>query len=267
MNAFMSALRDRVAAAAAEIPHPPGGAAPLRAVGLTKHYRGKVALEHVDLELGAGESLLLLGPNGAGKTTLLHLCAGLLVPDAGEVYLGGTPARLERARAAIGLVPQALAVYPRLTVRENLAFFARVLGVRRAELRERVDHGLWLCDLAARADDLAGKLSTGMQRRLNFACAVLHRPRVLLLDEPTVGVDARSREHLYAAIEAERRAGVTLVCSTHSLDEAERLADRVLVLHHGRVCADGSPAALFAAHGSCDLHDLLLRLTSAEDAP
>jgi ABC-2 type transport system ATP-binding protein len=240
-------------------------APPLRAVQVTKRYREKVALHPLDLQLSAGESLFLLGPNGAGKTTLLHLCAGVLTPDAGEVYLAGVPARRPRARAALGFVPQALALYPRLTVRENLVFFARVLGVAGSELRERVAHGLALAGLAVRADTLAGTLSLGMQRRLHFACGVLHRPRVLLLDEPTVGVDPQSRAQLHAAIETERRAGASVVCATHQFDEAERFADRVLVLRHGRVCADGAPATLRAEHGARDLQALVLQLTCAED--
>lgn len=145
-----------------------------------------------------------------------------------------------------------------------MAFFARVLGVARAQRTERVRFGLALARLAERADDRAGTLSGGMQRRLNFACAVLHRPRVLLLDEPTAGVDPLSRKQLCAAIEAQRRAGVTVVCSTHLLDDVERLGERVVVMRSGRICADGSPAALMAACGTRDLHATVLRLTGGE---
>ena len=159
----------------------PSPRAPLLALtGVYKRRGGRPALDGVDLEARAGEALVLLGPNGAGKTTLLHVCAGVLAPDAGVVQLlAGGQARAPRdaaARRAIGFVPQALAIYPRLTVRENLTFFARVLGLSGALLDERVAYALRVADLAARASDRASALSGGMQRRLSFACAIVHTP-------------------------------------------------------------------------------------------
>jgi ABC-2 type transport system ATP-binding protein len=193
------------------------------------------ALDGVDIEVRAGESVALFGPNGAGKSTLLQVCAGVIAPDAGTIELAGYGRPSEpSARRAIGYVPQALAVYPRLTVRENLAFFARVLGVPRASREERVAYGLGVAQLEARAGSLAGTLSGGMQRRLSFACGVVHAPALLLLDEPTSGVDAASRAHLYAAIDAQRRQGTAIVCATHHEDEAARVCERVLALAAGR---------------------------------
>jgi ABC-2 type transport system ATP-binding protein len=263
VHANRECATDDDGAPAARRAAPPNGA-PLRTVGLSKRYRGRPALHPCDLQVAAGEALFVLGPNGAGKSTLLGLCAGVIAPDAGEVYLASLPARRPAARAGLGFVPQALAIYPRLTVSENLAFFARVLGVARAELPARVEHGLAVAGLAARGGALAGALSLGMQRRLHFACAVLHRPRVLLLDEPTVGVDPQSRALLHAAIEAQRRSGAAIVCATHLFDEAEQLADRVLVMREARVCAEGTPAALRAQHGARDLRAIVMRLTGGE---
>jgi ABC-2 type transport system ATP-binding protein len=203
------------------------------------------ALDGVDFEVRAGESVALFGPNGAGKSTLLQVCAGIITPDAGEIEIVGYGKPSEpSARRAIGLVPQALAIYPRLTVRENLAFFARVLGVPRALRQERVAYGLFVAQLEARRDSLAGALSGGMQRRLSFACGIVHAPKLLLLDEPTTGVDAASRAHLHEAIEAQRRDGTAIVCATHHEDEAARLCERVVALAVGRAlrAQDGASA-------------------------
>jgi ABC-2 type transport system ATP-binding protein len=207
--------------------------------GVYKQRGGRPALDGADLEAYAGEALVLLGPNGAGKTTLLQVCAGVLSPDAGTARVrssGELRAPHDPvARRAIGFVPQALAVYPRLTTRENLAFFARVLGVPRGLLDERVAGALRIADLTARADERVSALSGGMQRRLSFACAIVHAPRLLLLDEPTTGVDAESRALIYEGIEQLKQQGAAIVCSTHVPDEAARLADRVVVMARGRV--------------------------------
>jgi ABC-2 type transport system ATP-binding protein len=218
----------------------PGPRAPLLALcGVHKQRGGRAALDGVDLEARPGEALVLLGPNGAGKTTLLHVCAGVLVPDAGTVRL--LVAGQQRSpqdpevRRALGFVPQAIAIYPKLTVRENLVFFARVLGLSRGLLEERVAAALRIADLHDRADDRSSALSGGMQRRLSFACAIVHAPKLLLLDEPTVGVDAESRALIYEGIEQLKREGAAIVCSTHVPDEAARLADRVVVMARGRV--------------------------------
>jgi ABC-2 type transport system ATP-binding protein len=233
--------------------------------GLEKRYGRVVALAGIDLDIAAGETLALLGPNGAGKTTLMQLLAGVSKPDAGSVTIGalGNPRRAV-VRRVLGFAPQALAIYPQLTARENLSFFARLYGVTRDLLEARVQLGLELADLLSRADQRAATFSGGMQRRLNLACAVVHRPRLLLLDEPTVGVDPHSRNHLLEAIAGLSHSGLTLVYSTHLMDEAERLCDRVAIVDHGRLLALGERTALCGQHASANLSALFLRLTGKE---
>jgi ABC-2 type transport system ATP-binding protein len=226
----------------------------VRVSGLVKRYRQVQALDGLSLEIARGEALCLLGPNGAGKTTLLHALAGLLRPDAGTVRIGaiGDPTD-PHVRRSIGLVPQSLALYAQLSAAENLRFFGRLSRVPARDLEARVRFGLELAGLSSRADQRAGTLSGGMQRRLNLACALLHGPDLLLLDEPTTGVDAQSRSHLFATVERLKAQGLTVVCSTHSMDEAERLCDRVAVIEAGRVRALGTHAGLLAEHHSADL--------------
>jgi ABC-2 type transport system ATP-binding protein len=237
----------------------------LRVRAVTKHYASTLALSEVELEVAKAETLALLGPNGAGKTTLMRLMAGVERPDAGSVNLEGLgdPAHAD-VRKVIGFAPQALAVYPQLSARENLRFFAELYGVARAQLDARIAYGLELADLKARADQRAGHFSAGMQRRLNLACAVVHRPQLLLLDEPTVGVDPHSRNHLLDSVAALRETGVALIYSTHLMEEAERLCDRVAIMDHGRVLAVGTRDALCAQHGVSGLSALFLELTGGE---
>jgi ABC-2 type transport system ATP-binding protein len=232
---------------------------------------GRAALDGVDLEAQPGEALVLLGPNGAGKTTLLHVCAGVLAPDAGTVQIsaGGALASPSEpsARRAIGFVPQAVAVYPRLTARENLELFGRLFGLSGALLRDRVAGALRIAGLDERARDRAGVLSGGMQRRLSFACAIVHAPKLLLLDEPTTGVDAESRALIYSGIESLKREGTAIVCSTHVPDEAVRLADRVVVMARGRVTAARSRLQLLGAgdERGTSLHEAMHALISPGD--
>lgn len=232
---------------------------------VSKSYGRAVALANVSLGVALGETLALLGPNGAGKTTLMQLLAGVSRPDEGRVSLVGLGEPTQPSvRRALGFAPQALAVYPQLTARENLVFFARLHGVARADLAERVRFGLELSDLASRADHRAGTFSGGMQRRLNLACAVVHKPRLLLLDEPTVGVDPHSRNHLLESVAALRGIGMAMVYSTHLMDEADRLCDRVAIMDRGKLLALGEARALCAAHGCECVGDLFLRLTGKE---
>jgi ABC-2 type transport system ATP-binding protein len=232
---------------------------------LSKRYGQVTAVADIELDVAAGETLALLGPNGAGKTTLLQLMAGVMRPDSGSVTLAGLgEPSLPAVRRAIGFAPQGLAVYPQLSARENLRFFARLYGVARAELDARVQLGLELADLMGRADQRAGTFSGGMQRRLNLACAIVHRPKLLLLDEPTVGVDPHSRNHLLESVAELRGSGVALIYSTHLMDEADRLCDRVAVMDHGRLLALGACAALCHEHACDGLGELFLQLTGEE---
>jgi ABC-2 type transport system ATP-binding protein len=211
----------------------------LAAVGVRKAHGGTLALDGVSVEVGEGEVFGLLGPNGAGKTTLISILAGLSPADAGTVTLFGapfTPADRNRRRL-IGLGTQDLSIYPDLTARENLHFFGKLYGLRGAELSGRVAELLGAVGLADRADDRAGTFSGGMKRRLNLAAAVVHRPRVLFLDEPTTGVDPQSRNHIFEQVKALSAAGMTVIYTSHYLEEVQALCPRLAVLDHGKVRA------------------------------
>jgi ABC-2 type transport system ATP-binding protein len=206
---------------------------------LRKTFGSLVAVEDVSFTVGAGEVFGLLGPNGAGKSTTMNMVVGLLAPDSGIVRLDGEelePTNRE-VRQILGVVPQDLAIYPELTARENLSFFGRLYGIRGRELKERVSEALERTGLSARADDRADTFSGGMKRRLNFGVALLHRPRLLILDEPTVGVDPQSRAHLLECVRTLSHEGVAAVYASHYMEEVEALCQRVAIIDHGRVLA------------------------------
>jgi ABC-2 type transport system ATP-binding protein len=225
-------------------PKPTTGAAVLRVTDAARAFGATRALAGVSLELRPGELLALLGPNGAGKTTLIRGIAGRVRFDGGTVELMGHTLDGANGREALGVVPQEVALYPLLTARENLEAFGNLQGVTRAELSERVKWALDWTGLADRAKDLVKTFSGGMKRRLNIAAGVLHRPRVVLLDEPTVGVDPQSRERIYEMLAALRAEGASLLLTTHQLEEAEARCDRVVILDHGRVIESGTVAEL-----------------------
>jgi ABC-2 type transport system ATP-binding protein len=213
---------------------------PLEVVSLAKHFGQVKAVDGISLELRGGECLGLLGPNGAGKSTLIRGIVGRVIPDTGSVSVFGFPANTSEARSALGWVPQELALYPRLTCRENLAAFGRYHGLSGGILKESVAWCLSWASLEDRADELAKNLSGGMKRRLNMAAGIIHRPRVVLMDEPTVGVDPQSRNRIFEMIEALRGEGAAMIYTTHYMEEAERLCDRVAIIDHGRIIAQGS---------------------------
>jgi ABC-2 type transport system ATP-binding protein len=222
---------------------------PILTVSDVRHAFGaRQALRGVSLEVRAGEIYALLGPNGAGKTTLVRAICGRLKPDGGVVRLAGRdPFGDSQARAALGLAPQALALYPQLTVAENLQTFARLAGVKgRAAVRDAVARAMEVTHTAERAASLVRVLSGGFQRRVNIAAAILADPRLLVLDEPTVGVDQPAREAIAAALRRLRAAGVGVLLVTHDLDQAEGLADRVGFIRDGEKVLEGAPAALIA---------------------
>lgn len=229
----------------------------LSAEGLSKCYGALRAVDDVWLRVRAGEALGLLGPNGAGKSTLLLLLAGALKPDAGTIQVQGQedPTRAS-VRRAIGYVPQTVALYADLTARENLTLFGKLYGLSRAVLRERVLAALALAQLGDRADAKVSTFSGGMQRRLNLAAATVHEPKVLLLDEPTVGVDPQSRAHIFSCIETLKRRGVAIVYSTHYMEEAERLCDNISIIDKGRLLATGRREALIQAFGGASRIEL-----------
>ena len=209
-----------------------------------KRFGATRALAGAGLELARGEWLALLGPNGAGKTTLVRSIAGRVRLDGGEVRLfdtvldGGEAARAARRR--LGVVPQEVALYPLLTAGENLTVFGELLGVTGTELARRREWALDWTGLADRASEPVKRFSGGMKRRLNIACSVLHEPEVVLLDEPTVGVDPQSRERIWEMLEQLRQDGASLLLTTHQLDEAQQVCDRIVIIDHGRDVATGS---------------------------
>jgi len=217
---------------------------------IRKAYNGHVAVAGLTLDVRQGEIFGLLGPNGAGKTTTVSLAVGLLAPDAGTIVLEGlgSPTRPE-VRRRIGIAPQSLAIYDDLTGEENLAFFGKIEGLHGKALRERVQISLEFVGLYDRRADLARAYSGGMKRRLNIAAALVHDPDLVLLDEPPVGVDPQSRNAIFEKIEALRAAGKTVVYTTHYMEEAQRLCDRVGIIDHGRLLALDTVPGLIRAHG------------------
>jgi ABC-2 type transport system ATP-binding protein len=214
----------------------------LQVRSVTKRYGPLVALDNVSLDIARGEFFGLLGPNGAGKSTVMSLIAGLRIPDAGTLVLDGRPLATAgaAARLALGLVPQHIALYPELTAAENLRIFGELYGLRGRDLQTRIDEALLAVQLADRRRDAVKKFSGGMQRRLNLAAALLHRPKLLLCDEPTVGVDPQSRNAIFEYLERLNREGLTIVYSTHYMEEATRLCGRIGIIDHGKILALGS---------------------------
>jgi ABC-2 type transport system ATP-binding protein len=209
---------------------------------VTKRYGSLVALDDVSLDIARGEFFGLLGPNGAGKSTLMSLAAGLRAPEAGTLTLDGvaiTPANPD-ARVALGLVPQSIALYDELSAEQNLRIFGELYGLRGAELRQRIDEALDAVQLSDRRKDQVKNFSGGMQRRLNLIAALLHRPKLLLCDEPTVGVDPQSRNAIFDYLERRNREGLTIIYSTHYMEEATRLCSRIAVIDHGKIHALGT---------------------------
>jgi ABC-2 type transport system ATP-binding protein len=208
--------------------------------GLTKSYGGLVAVSGVSFRAERGETIGLLGPNGAGKTTTVSIVAGLLSADSGEVLIDGRQVKSDTdpVKLKIGLVPQDMALYDQLSARDNLTFFAALYSISGAKAKQAIDDALNLVGLADRAGDKVGTFSGGMKRRLNLAAALLHDPEILLLDEPTVGVDPQSRNAIFDNLEALQKRGKTLIYTTHYMEEAERLCDRIVIVDHGRVIAD-----------------------------
>jgi ABC-2 type transport system ATP-binding protein len=246
--------------------HPGDAPAALTARDIVKTYHGapRPALDGFSVQVPAGEIFGLLGPNGAGKTTAISIMATLLRPDHGSVLIAGTDALAagRRARRHLGFVPQDIALYPRLTIGENLRYFGRLCGLRGTELEERVEACLSLTGLAARERLRVEACSGGMKRRANLAVGLLHRPKVLFLDEPTVGIDAQSRHTILEGLAALARDGVAMIYTTHAMEEAETLCHRVAVMDDGRVIAQGTPRELVARQAGCaNLGELYLQLT------
>jgi ABC-2 type transport system ATP-binding protein len=234
---------------------------------LRKTYGDLVAVQDVSFALGAGEVVGLLGPNGAGKTTTVGMIAGLVTPISGEVLIGGVPLSgdTDPKKRRIGLVPQDLALYDELSALANLRFFGALYDLEPAVLERSIAASLQLVGLTDRARDRVGTFSGGMKRRLNLAAGLLHDPDILLLDEPTVGVDPQSRNAIFSNLETLKARGKALLYTTHYMEEVERLADRVVIIDHGRVIAsdtlDGLQRHAPAGAGRVSLESIFLALT------
>ncbi|WP_248256246.1 ABC transporter ATP-binding protein [Georgenia sp. EYE_87] len=221
---------------------------------LVRRFGDLTAVDGVSFRIAPGETYGLLGPNGAGKTTTISMIAGLVAADAGTVTVAGQPMGPTRTEVKrhIGLVPQDLAIYPELTGRENLTFFGRLQGLRGKELGARIDTVLELVGLADRAKDATKEYSGGMKRRLNIGIGLLHRPTLLILDEPTVGVDPQSRNAILESVEALSVEGMAVLYTTHYMEEAERLCDRIAIVDSGRFQAEGTRDELIRLVGGVD---------------
>lgn len=219
--------------------------------GLVKKYGDRIAVNGVDLSIFEGEIFGLLGPNGAGKSTTISILVTLLSPDDGEVRICGyeLSQEVKRVKPLIGFVPQELALYPTLSAWDNLAFFGRIQGIRGPLLRERVASALALVGLTDRAKDAVQTFSGGMKRRLNISVGLIHQPRVLFLDEPTVGIDPQSRNFIFEHVERLKAQGMTILYTTHYMEEVERLCDRVAIMDEGHILVLDTPKGLIGLLG------------------
>jgi ABC-2 type transport system ATP-binding protein len=235
----------------------------IRVTQLRKTYGALTAVDGITFEVRPHETFGLLGPNGAGKTTTMHMIVGLIKPDGGHIEIDGmTDPTRPQARRTIGIAPQVLSLYDDMTARENLMFFGRLHGMHGRRLRGRVKAVLERYCLTERAHSLVKTLSGGMQRRLQLACALLHEPKLLLLDEPTVGIDPQARHHILQDIEELKRQGCTILLTTHYMEEAQRLCDRIAIMDRGRILVMDSVDSLISSHAG----KVLVR-AELEDSP
>jgi len=230
----------------------------LKVEELSKNYGDLVAVDNISFESGKGTIFGLLGPNGAGKSTTINCISGLLQPTSGHASIAGHDVVSDgkAARQNLGVVPQEIALYEDLPAVENLRYWGKAYGLRAADLESRVNEVLEYIGLGDRAKDMPKEFSGGMKRRLNFGCGIVHRPPVILLDEPTVGVDPQSRARLFDMVEAERDAGACILYTTHYMEEAERLCDSLAIIDHGKLIAQGTVAELRAKLGARDVLQL-----------
>ncbi len=236
---------------------------------LRKRYKGshEEALKGVDLEITEGEFFGLLGPNAAGKSTLISTLCGIIAPSSGEVKVFGQPMTRHsvRLKSQIGLIPQEIALYPSLTVVENILYFGRLHGLPAAALKDKVNRCIRLFNLDEHRDKLISKCSGGIKRRVNLIAGVIHEPRLILLDEPTLGVDPQLRSMIFDFLAGLNDQGATLIYTTHYMEEAETLCNRVSIIDHGSILNQGSPAELIASVPGCnDLGQLFLNLTGRD---
>jgi ABC-2 type transport system ATP-binding protein len=237
----------------------------IRVKNLHKDFGEVYAVQGIDFEVQRGEIFSLLGPNGAGKSTTISMISGLLHPNQGEMIVVGHDIRTEplAAKAAIGVVPQDIALYEDLSARENLAFWGKMYGIRGAPLKKRVDEILEIVGLTDRQKGRVGKYSGGMKRRLNIGIALLHKPDVVIMDEPTVGIDPQSRRNILDSVKELNQQGMTVLYTTHYMEEAQELSDHIAIMDHGKLIASGTHAELVKIVGELDRIDLTIDTESA----
>jgi ABC-2 type transport system ATP-binding protein len=233
--------------------------------GLSKTFGSLQAVQDAEFRAESGEILGLLGPNGAGKSTTISMLSGLLLPSTGDAYIMGHSVtnEPEAAKASLGVVPQEIALYPDLSARENLTFWGKMYGLRGGALRARVDEVLEIIGLTDRQKDRVGKFSGGMKRRVNIGAALLHKPAVIIMDEPTVGIDPQSRRNILDNVKELNRQGMTVLYTTHYMEEAAELADHIAIMDHGRIIAYGTHEELIQMVGERTRIDVTLS-TEAE---
>lgn len=206
---------------------------------ITKKYDDMVAVNGISFSVEKGEIFGLVGPNGAGKSTTINMITGLLVPDSGKITFEEGKS-FKKWRGNIGLVPQDLAIYPDLSAEENVTFFAGLYGLKGAKLKEKVAEALNVVGLSDQGEKHADKFSGGMKRRLNIACAIAHNPKLIIMDEPTVGIDPQSRNYILEGIKALRAAGTTVIYTSHYMEEVDEICDRILIVDHGNIVEGGA---------------------------
>ena len=222
--------------------------------GLGKNFASLKAVDNVNISVEEGEIFGLLGPNGAGKSTLISMITTLVEPDSGDINIDGFNIKKQKAQVKkiLGLVPQDIALYPTLSAKENLDFWGRMYGIRGKLLTQRVDEALEIAGLKDRAKDRIDKYSGGMKRRINIAAALIHRPKILIMDEPTVGIDPQSRNHILDTVLKLNKEGMTVIYTSHYMEEVEFLCSRVAIMDHGKVIATGTKVELRKSIGDLD---------------
>ena len=209
---------------------------------VVKRYGDKISVDHMNLTIAKGEIFGLLGPNGAGKSTTIKMICGLLRSDQGDIEIDGLSIRRHplEVKSRIGIVPQELAIYENLTAKENLDFFGKLYGLRGSELKQHVNEALEFVGLIDRRRDKPAGFSGGMKRRLNIACALVHKPKLIIMDEPTVGIDPQSRNHILESVRTLNSQGATVIYTSHYMEEVEAISSRIGIMDHGRLIATGS---------------------------
>jgi ABC-2 type transport system ATP-binding protein len=235
---------------------------------VSKHFKNIKALDNVSFKIQKGEIFGILGPNGAGKSTLVNILNTLIRPDEGEVVIDGINIRDDGKviKLIMGVVPQEIALYEELSAYENMMFWGGLYDIPKQELKNNVCKTLEIVDLTSRKDDRIKTFSGGMKRRINIACSLLHSPKILVMDEPTVGVDPQNRNHIFEVIERLNKEGMTIIYTTHYMEEAERLCDNISIIDEGRIIAQGTMKELrqISETQGTNLESIYLKLTGKE---